>query len=553
MNTVTRFTAELLYDAIKNNKIIIPEFDPVIKNTLESLKTHPVKTAKSIIKKYNIDLQNLESYCGNFFSSYDSFVIIGCPHSTDIDVVCLVKHFNQSNGKPKTLLSTELNRLHYEIFEELNYDKSKDLDINLISIQNSNITSILKGGKETQNIILETYQYHKQKYPIPQLDFVKVSMLEKCRSIAKYFLDYLEFICEDYKLLRDSKKIAYANTSSMLDFSKLIIQHIDLNNIHNSKKWKNTMKSLVMKFIQLILLEHNIYSYAKLDMINKIKSIFNNLDEEGLKWYLFRGTIGIENQKVFFELNELYVKILTDCMLNIDNITLEKDIWFCTIDKQIINKFGCFFEQPNMPTEKFEQYWNKTFGPDVSINSVFEAESSTTSTQTHLLKLFDEYFHKNFIWINQRSPEWLDLLTNFYKCGTNSKEIPPGFMGKFNLIRGAIAEYIITNDIMLNEFKNFNKISLGLLVADTIKGSRGCAPDLILVNDLEIIPIEIKCLKSSIKNSDYYDSIELAQKQCDTVIEILNSFKIGYINKKIIILSWFETNKLVYRCLQINY
>lgn len=546
---MSKTIANLYKHAIFTDQLIISENKD---NMLKLLEKYPVKTVKYLIKKYNLNQLVLELFCPNFFSKYESFVIVGCPHSTDVDVVCIVDNLLQSNGKTNILFSTELLRLNNEIYNELGYDKLKQLDINLISIKNNNITSLLKGGKETQNIILKTYHLHKQKYEMPNLDFVDVDILEKCRALAKFFLDNLEYISINYQLIRELKKDAYTNTEKMLNFFKIILNYVDLDNKNNTLKWKDVMKSIVVKFIQLILLKHNIHSYTKGDMINKICSIDLDLKPDELRWYLFRGFIGIENKLLFVNLHLQCIEILNEYLANI-NCVVNKEILFETINNFTYDKFIDFFNSPNKSTIEFEQIWNNDFGENTSVNSVFESESSNEQDKIFLLNLFDTKHHKNFIWINQRSVEWLELLNNFYKCGNNSKEIRSGFEGKFNLIRGAIAEILILDDLIKNEFTNFKKISLGLLVEDTLIGSKGCAPDLILVSDHEIIPVEIKCLKSSIKNSDYYDSINLAQKQCDTITHILNSFKFGYIKRKIIILSWFEINKLNYQCLEISY
>ena len=180
----------------------------------------------------------------------------------------------------------------------------------------------------------------------------------------------------------------------------------------------------------------------------------------------------------------------------------------------------------------------------MSINSIFETQSTLPESRQEFLSLFGESHNENFIWVNQRSTTWLELL-KFYKCGNNSKEIADGFAGKFNLIRGTIAEKLICSHFIFNDFK---KIELGLLVENTKKGSKGCAPDLLIYNALtkEVIPVEIKCLKSNIKNADYYDCFILAQKQCESVKIILNTFVDSIVKRKIVILSWFSDSELEY-------
>ena len=42
--------------------------------------------------------------CSELFSVFISFVIIGCPMSTDLDVVCIVDSKYQSYGKTYSIL-----------------------------------------------------------------------------------------------------------------------------------------------------------------------------------------------------------------------------------------------------------------------------------------------------------------------------------------------------------------------------------------------------------------------------------------------------------------
>jgi hypothetical protein len=206
--------------------------------------------------------------------------VIGCPLSNDLDVICIVDIEYQSNGKTYPLLTSEIERLRIEL-ESIGYlqEKINLIDINIITIKNGNIASLTKGGKETSNIIMSTYDYHKQKYCCPDLDFVTVDILEKSRTIAKFMIDHLENICVDYSSIRNEKKESYMSTFKMLEFSKKIGPIIDCDNITNSLKWFDDMKSITMKICQLLLLKHNIYEYTKmyeciLGLKNLLKLIF---------------------------------------------------------------------------------------------------------------------------------------------------------------------------------------------------------------------------------------------------------------------------------------
>lgn len=539
---MSRTTAKLYAHAIYNNKF---DFDENKGLVLCQLDKFPKRTVKQLIKKYRIPQNILESYCDSLFSEYSSFVIIGCPESTDIDVVCIVDELNNFNGKTNPLSVSEFTRLKSEIYDELEYDRSKQLDINLITVKNKNVTSLLKGGKETQNMILATYTLHKQKYDCPELDFVHVDILEKCRAIAKFYIDHLENISLNYESIRDRKKESYSSTFEMLEFSKEIVKYIDFDNLGNSALWFDDMKSLTVKLVQIILLKNRIYEYTKSEMANKISKF--GFEKEEVLWYLFRGKKGSRSRDCFENFHKSYVKILEDYFANISQYNFKiclKDI--TTYSNH--SKYNLFFDSPNCASDEFEDQWNENFG-DSSVNSVFVLNSTKLENRNNILKFFDNEFHENFIWINQRNEEWLSLL-KFYVCGNNSKEIPCGFEGKFNLIRGTIAEILVSDHF---SFEDFEKISLGLLVESTKKGSKGCAPDMILVNGTEIIPVEIKCLRSGTKNSDYYDSLDLAQKQCNGIKNIIDGFHSGLVRRKIVIISYFENCFFNYETNVINY
>lgn len=545
--------AKLFVHAIKNNKLLVQNKDAILQN----LSLFPVRTGNKLIKQFNITNKELELLCEELFSKYDSFVVIGCPLSTDLDVVCIVDNFYQSNGQTWPLLSTELERLKQEL-ELIGYDQEKInlIDLNVITIKNSNITSLTKGGKETQNMIMATYNLHKQKYPCPNLEFVQIDILEKCRSVAKFMVDHLENISIDYQKLREQKKQSYESSQLILDFSKQLKfeLRLDVNSEVNSKNinvtnWFDDMKSLVMKFCQLVLLKHKIYKYTKIEICESMQNIGWNFNS--ILWFLTRGKLGTKNTDVILQLYDSYLLILNEYEDSI--IKSYQTIKFNEIILDILlTKLSSFFESPNIPTNKFEEQFDKNFF-GLSVNSVFQIQSTLPENRHILTNLFDPEFHNNFIWTSQRSLEWLELL-KFFSCGNNTKEIPEGFDGKFNLIRGAIAEKLISEYFC---FEDFTKIELGLLVENTTKGSKGCAPDLLLIKSTdigsEIIPVEIKCLKSKTKNSNYYDSFDLAQKQCQSVKTILDNFGKSIIQRKIIILSWFFNDCLEFEINVMNF
>lgn len=547
--------SKLFINALKNNKLILKDEEEKTKMT-SNLEKFPLKTTKYLIREYNINFKDLESMSDDLFSKYETFVVIGCELSKDLDVVCVVDSKYQSDGLTYPLLSSEKERLIEEL-KKIGYDEEKIrlIDLNIVTIENKNISSLTKGGRETQNIILETYKYHKQLYECPELEFIKINLIEKLKPISKFFVDYLENITNDYENIRNQKILSYCSSDKLFEFSKRIRNKILCKNTENKKEWYDTMKSLTMKISQLVLLKYGLYSYRKLEIYEKISKLseFEGFDKENILWLLTRGEFGEENPELILRLYDIYCNILNEYEKSITKKIFEikfNELYF----SDFYSQFNEFFKSPNEATELFEKEFINNFN-DLSVNSAFISKSSNENKRYILLDIFESKYHENFIWINQRSKEWLELL-KFYTCGKNSKVISNTFEAKFNLIRGAIAERIITDYFNINNLdcidniNNFKKIELGLIVESTEKSSFGCAPDLLLVkntdDEKEIIPVEIKCLKSDKKNSSYYGSFDLADKQCNSVKYILNNFKTDIVKRKIIIITWFLDDRLIY-------
>jgi hypothetical protein len=70
---------------------------------------------------------------------------------------------------------------------------------------------------------------------------------------------------------------------------------------------------------------------------------------------------------------------------------------------------------------------------------------------------------------------------------------------------------------------NVTKILVGMIAENKLKGSRGIAPDLLLLTeDGTIIPVEIKCLHSEFREDhDFRRGIKLARGQLKSSLNIL--------------------------------
>ena len=530
----------------------------ICEKLIELLNSSPIKTLKNIISVIgDIQIPEYDLYT----QFYISCVVIGCPGSTDIDVVVFVTKENIKDGKPLDLSPTLLITLMTELRDAgYSIESIDDLDINVLCVNESgHIIANMKGGAEIANIINTTHQHHTQKYPIPYLQRIEVSIFDKLRAISKFILDNLKNLTIDYEKIRSSKQEAYQNgTDSMIQFtvSEDFLGNLDLVNINNTKDWKDLWKSLTMKFCQLILLVDDQYEYTKEQLAIKTGKLFSeneNLTDE-LLWFLFRGSKGridIDNTEYTIRfLHQQYCVIVANHFASIKPtyMTITKATLLKTIVEQGLpfpeDLLKAFFESPNVPTSTFEKLWDEFVllykevynVSSFSLNKLFQTPISSLGDRLKLFTLLGKTNYEQFVWIAQRSDEWF-ALRKLYPGGTDLGNIGETLQAIYNLIRGSITEIIIQELFspsvigLKNEY--YSWLDTGLIH----NAKKSCAPDGLLISSKELIPVEIKSLHSSVKNSDYYRGIELATKQCNSVRTILKRPDI--ITHYLIILSWY--------------
>lgn len=284
------------------------------------------------------------------FAEYDSFIVIGCKESTDIDVVCFVRECDIYNGNTKELSEKSIKLLKEEL-KTCGYDMRRKLDINTAFVDSKSqmITASSKAGLETQNIIIATWSNHKQimdlptkevmeilplalvRHPMINIKFTKKYMYEKIRSFAKYVLDHCEHICYDYKKFRPIKIDLYTIDGYrmmrfMKDISKYIIYDpaVAIENKIDMIEWHNRFKAIIMKLLQIIWLHKcDKTAYNKMEIADSVRYIFKD-DESVLvekyisiaQWYLFRGRIGkfdpVLGPKFFELLIRLYCEVVDE-------------------------------------------------------------------------------------------------------------------------------------------------------------------------------------------------------------------------------------------------
>jgi hypothetical protein len=335
-----------LFDKMKNKDNCVRDILNIIPknllNNLDNLSDSDQEYIQKIVNEFLISLfdkfvnkglmkinriheftdDEIDSMFANNFADYDSFVVMGCPESTDIDVVAFVRENDHDNGQTKLLSKMSTHRLYSEL-KDLGYDIiNKEIDICLVYVDpvSQLIVAASKADVETQNIINDTWHYHKQimneKQNLPKalvlhlmryVDFTKEQLFNKLRTFAKYVLDYAEDICLDYRSFRPSKVEAYTQGGQTM---MLFLQKSDWI-VHDPSKlapvldigiWQTRFKAIIMKLLQICLIFSTGKTiYVKSELALSIRDSFDSLSlspdkikeyEEGALYYLFRGNRG---------------------------------------------------------------------------------------------------------------------------------------------------------------------------------------------------------------------------------------------------------------------
>ena len=135
--------------------IIIKEFTKI--NIAENFIDELDKIKNNFVKKFIKNQTTITDYITDFNS-----IIIGCPDSTDIDVIVIVDDKYDIDN---------ININEIDVISQLEYkckyilDKTKKIDINIINIKNKKVTKSQKGSIKTiQGIIYSTSTYEKRIY-----------------------------------------------------------------------------------------------------------------------------------------------------------------------------------------------------------------------------------------------------------------------------------------------------------------------------------------------------------------------------------------------------
>lgn len=392
--------------------------------------------------------------------------LFGDPTSRDADICVVVDEQFSNNGMPY-LLSEFVKVKIMERLKSVGYEITSisKLDIVTICINNSGRISAISKGSERDivRIFKATCHLHIKLDDLPFIkdidDDSDADKHDKMSAIAKFLLDHLEVLALDYNLLRPLKTKAYKEgidhmiILSQKMFSKL---YLDLSNIKSTDIWRNIMKSLVMKYCQIILISQQVpvYEYIKSNLAILIGNKYAKwISIEELEWFLFRGTRGSmlrDPAIILLFLHKEYNKIVNTFFESIKPYYV--NIPHNTLTNIEIPPFSCdlieaFLNSPIKPSVEFTELYDVFVElykflykiENFSLNKAFQSLPPTKEEKKRLEDILGEdKFKQVYCDVLQKSQEWFNMRSEYIGGGSSGKT------GDIhNLLRGAITEEFI--------------------------------------------------------------------------------------------------------------
>lgn len=456
------------------------------------------------------------------YENIPHYNIFGCPLSQDTDIVVIV----------------DKNKRQYPIHpddekELLDYFQTKGFnepDINYVWFNPNGSFELEKGGKETANIVLETYQYHTNECPIifEHNHWTENTILEKLSVFGKFILDkFKDNVPQDtYKKHLEEKKQNYSNgigrITTSLKFLRMFYTTITDNNI-------GVWKSIVMKFIQVLLLEKSVTKgiYTKEGLADLFDTHYPEIDHRDIFRTVLLKTFRGDLPEKFIDTIVIYINKLSEDEFPTFDTPLQLIIKNTTPITQPL--FDMFIHSPITPTDEFIDEWLSTYGSTSIQNHFIEMNQNIDKLPQSLLPYVYD--------IPQRTKYWQYLYNTFFTCGRNSGIVtrptnPREFVKTFyNLIMGCMGECIITGCYPFDD--TYIPVTVGMVVEDTIQGAKGVCPDLLLVKDGEIVVVEIKTISMShgfVQNAVFYREMKLARKQVQQTKSIIQKHYDGKVS-----------------------
>jgi len=486
----------------------------------------------------------------NYITDFNA-IIIGCPDSTDIDILIQIDESYDINNV-KIHESDIISQLEKKCIYEI--DKTKKIDTNIIHIRNKKVISSQKGSIKTlQGIIYYTQHLHMKKEYFLDIDKAdKFKIEDRIIPPINFILFNVDIFCGKDKSneLRDKKIFAInSNEKDKVNFilENNIMNIIIDNLIEINDKNKDYIKALFVKLSTIILIDNDMSDntdyYTKKGISKLIDKIYPNTSNFSL-YYLFRGNMGVFDKnflKMIFDEYIIYVKTYIDNFdykwNNID-INIAKNVEY--IDKQMQY---LFWKDPLKPSDEFIEYFDK-ISLDTNIEKHFIIQSS--NEKDYDFDKIPEFINK-VSFVNQRSPEWFELRKIYPPCGitkfnkyTDYPRTDKWINDLYHLICGSIGEQYVMFNINWSEiFNGYKFIVVGMLIDYDKKYS--ISPDGFLINfeTHDIIPVEIKCIRGekNLFSKTIMREIKMAKEQLKSIKNIMNICNKGiivfmYINKE---------------------
>jgi hypothetical protein len=543
-----------------------------------NLKAGSVRTIKNIFKKANLkinyppDMLKMQSIIED--TSPELFAIIlgvnvfGDVTSRDIDIVLRVTNLE------RPVRSSEVVRLDVEL-AEMGYDITRGLDINKVYIESNGVVQFSKGGNETINMVICTYDFHTQKYPPIFTEYAELDVYQKVHALCTFIANKLEMLTttENYATLRSEKQTIYTSGGlERIDFAIKCMDYIE-NRIENCiERDCDTWKSLIVKYLQLLLFDKAVCDctetkklyYQKLGLLQLFKShcentsAYDDINFDIIEGLLTRRSFSTSEIALFHKT----VHCLHAQVCNIIRQNLPRLDWHIQHIPHMHEFHDCdplhfaWLNSPIVVSDTFCETWFRNYGDDnVTINDKFiEPNENIDCLDQH------PNVKANVIDIPQKSSEWMELI-KFYSCGNNTGLSDIGICGlvdtlkaRSNLIMGCIGETLIAKYFdptrCADLSASFDRCTIGLIVEHVgIEGSNGSSPDMLFVNQKEIIPAEFKTIDGRpSENRGYCRAFSLAKKQITRCANILNSCEEGVCTRGLMVFLWIyeDDGKWIY-------
>ena len=521
-----------------------------------NLRAWSISSIKKLCKNAGITLRDvqacIEQVSPSLFATFSAWFVFGDPSSTDID--CIL-HVNSLN---KPLLSSEMARLALEL-AEAGYDVTKGLDVNKVWIDPNGFIQFSKGGNETINMVMCTYGFHVQKYPLIFTEYVEVDIYQKVHALCTFIVNKLEELVTSatYAQLREEKRTVYTGGGlERIDFAIKCMDYFDYSVTRNCDTWK----SLIVKYLQLIFFDKAMCEcidtrkryYQKLGLLDMYVDIHGSDNGDTLKALLTRVPLSTPEQVELFQKSVHYLhsnvrKIVRENLprldWNIQNIhAFDRNP--APLSQSLLSEWVA---GPVEVSDAFCDVWFRDYGEgSVSINDKFIEPNEN-------IVCLDSYpsIRAHVIDVPQKSSEWKDLI-KFYSCGNNTGVSPIDcsdtydiLKARSNLVMGCIGETLITRYFdpsrCIDHFSaRFTNCTVGLIVECVgERDSVGSCPDKLFVSSAEIIPAEFKTINGRpSENRGYCRSFTLAKRQITRCAGILNMCEPGICVRGLIVFLW---------------